>query len=122
MAGVDKVPMQDEYKETLEGDMYPYKMIVKLVDLNDLSYKGLILFINNSSTVGKMVFGFIWNSKSLEFLYRKGKISWDWLINKYMLHTVLFLLTLGHEFHNIKLDSVKDDLIEWILKLEEPQI
>ena len=49
MPGVDKIPMQKEYENALEGDPDHNKKIVKLGQLNELAYEDLILFINTSS-------------------------------------------------------------------------
>ena len=63
--GVDKSPMQEEYKSALEGDDDVNKKIVKLGELNGLAYEDLILSINTSSSVGKVAFGLEKNAKSV---------------------------------------------------------
>ena len=49
--GVDKIPMQEEYKSALEEDEDLNKKIVNL-----------ILLINTSSSVGKVAFGLVKNA------------------------------------------------------------
>ena len=64
---VDKVPMYKEYDKGLEGDVDLDKKVVKLGNLNVLTYKNLSLFINTCSTIGKMAFGLAWNMKRPDF-------------------------------------------------------
>ena len=66
--GVDKIPTQEEYKSALEGDKDLNKNIVKLGELNELAYEDLILSINTSSSVGKVAYGLVKNTKSEDFL------------------------------------------------------
>ena len=47
--GVDKIPMQEDYDNALEGDMDLHRKIIKLGELNESSYEDLILSINTSS-------------------------------------------------------------------------
>ena len=54
---MDEIPTQDEYEEALEGDMDLDKNILKLGELNELAYEDLILSINTSFSVGKIVLG-----------------------------------------------------------------
>ena len=51
-----------------EGGEDLLKKIVKLDELNDLMYEYLILLINTSSSVGKVVFGLVKNATSEYFL------------------------------------------------------
>ena len=96
--GVDKVPMQEEFEEAQKGDMDLDKKVVKLNELNELAYKDLILSINTSSSVGKVVFGLTRNAKSLEFLEENCNMSWVHLVHKYAPHTTSSLLKLRNEF------------------------
>ena len=66
--GMDKIPTQEEYENALEGDDDLNKKIIKLGELNELAYEDLILSINTSSSVGKVAFGPVKNTKV--------KISW----------------------------------------------
>ena len=54
MPGVDEIPTQDEYENALKGDTDLNKKILKLGELNELTYKDLILSINTSSSVGEL--------------------------------------------------------------------
>ena len=62
MPGVDKIPTQDEYEEALKGNEDLDKQIIKLGELNKLVYEDLILSINTSSSVGKVVFQLVKNA------------------------------------------------------------
>ena len=81
--GVNKIPMQGEYENALEGDEDLDKRIVKLGELNKLVYEDLILSINTSSSVSKVVFGLVKNAKSEDFLEGNCKVEWDRLVRKY---------------------------------------
>ena len=87
-------------------------------NLSDLAYKDLILATNMSSSIEKVVFSLVCNTKSPEFSKGNCKIAWDRLFNKYSLHTTPPLLKLKRELHNSKLDLVKKDPDEWIFNLE----
>ena len=50
MSGVDKIHTQDEDENAMEGDMEINKKIMKLGELNELTYEDLILSINTSSS------------------------------------------------------------------------
>ena len=56
MQGMDKSPMQHQYEEVLKGNEDLNKKIVKLGELNKLSYEDLILSINTSSSFCKVAF------------------------------------------------------------------
>ena len=86
------------------------KKFVKLGELNEVAYEDLILFIDNSSTVRKVVLRLVRNAKSLEFSKGNCKVALNWLVNKYALHTDLSLLKFRHVFHSSKLNSVEKDL------------
>ena len=49
---VDKVTLQDEYEEALQGEIYLNEKIIKLVNLGELAYKDFIFLINTSSLYG----------------------------------------------------------------------
>ena len=115
-----QIPMQVEDESVLEGDEDFDKKIVKLGELNELAYEDLILWINTSSSVGRVVFGLVKNAKS-EFLEGNCKVAWDRLVTKYALHTASSLLKLKSEFHNSKLESIDKDPKEWISHLEGPR-
>ena len=55
MPGMDKSPTQDEYESALEGDGDLDKKFVKLGELNKFACEDLILLMNTSSSVGKVV-------------------------------------------------------------------
>ena len=59
--------MQEEYERVLEGDEHLDKKIVKRGELNELTYEDLILLIKTSSSVGKVAFGVVKNTKNEEF-------------------------------------------------------
>ena len=116
--GVDKIPMQEEYESTLERNEDLNKRIVKLGELNELAYEDLILSINTSSSVGKVVSGLVKNAKSDDFLEGNCKAAWDRLVSKYALHTASSLLKLKSKLHNSKLEYVDKDHNKWISHLE----
>ena len=64
---VDKLPMQKENKDAIEGETDLNKKIVKLGSLYELAHEGLIL-INTSLAARKVVFGLVKNEKHLEFV------------------------------------------------------
>ena len=70
------------------------KKIAKLVELNKLAYEDLILLINTSSSVGKVAFGLVKNTKSEDFLEGNCKVAWCRLESKYASHTPPYLLKL----------------------------
>ena len=111
---VDKILTQDKYESALDGDEDLNKKIVKLSELNELAYEDLILLINTSSSVGKVMFKLVKNAKSEDFLEGNCIIAWDWLVSKYALHTVSSLLKLKSDFHNSKLGLIDKDHNEWI--------
>ena len=74
MLGVDKIPIQEEYENTLKGDTDLNEKIVKLDEFNELVYENLTLSINTHSSVGK-AFGLVRNTKNLEFLERNCKTA-----------------------------------------------
>ena len=115
--GVDKIPTQEKYESALEGDEDLDKKIVKLGELNELTYEDLVLLINTSSSVCKVGCGLVKNAKSKDFLEVKCKIAWDRLVSKYAPHTALSLLKLKSEFHNSKLGLIDKDPNEWISHL-----
>ena len=83
--GVDKIPMQEEDKSSLEGDEDLNKKILKLGEWNELMYEDLILWINTSFTVRKVAFGQVKNDKSEDFLEENCKVAWDRLVSAYSL-------------------------------------
>ena len=121
-SGVDKVPNEHKYEIALKGNTDLNKKIIKLGDINELAYESLIVFINTSSFVGKVVLGFVKNTKSEDFLEGNCKVVWDWLVLKYAPHTASSLLKLKSEFHNSKLESIEKDHDELISHLEGLQI
>ena len=58
MIGVEKILTQEEYTAALEGETDLEKK-VELDALNELAYEDLILAINTSSSVGKVMFGLV---------------------------------------------------------------
>ena len=69
-----KIPFQDEYENALKEGTDLDKIIVKLGELNDLSYKDLILLINTSSAVGEFAFALVGNAKSAVFLRETARL------------------------------------------------
>ena len=63
MAGVDKIPTKDDYKNALEDDMDLNKNIVKLGELHELAYDDLIVSTNTNSSVGEVAFGLVRDAK-----------------------------------------------------------
>ena len=119
---MDKISIQEEYENALEGDDDLNKKIVKLCELDELAYEDLILSIKTSSSVGKVAFGLVKNVKREDFLEGNCKVAWDRLVSKYALHTALSLLKLMSKFHNSRLESIDKDPDEWISHLEGLQI
>ena len=76
--------------------------------------------INTNASVGKVAFGLVRNTKSLEF--PKENLNWDRLVNKYALHTASSLLKLKSKCQNSKLELINKDPDEWISNLEGLQI
>ena len=66
--------MQEEYKSAFEGVEDLNTRMVKLGELNELTYEDLIFSINTSSSVDKHVFGLVKNAKSEEF--RRETAKW----------------------------------------------
>ena len=122
MSGVDKIATQDEYKNALEGDADLNEKIIKLGELNELVYEDLILSINASSSVGKVVFILVKNAKSEDFLEGDCKVAWDRLVSNYAPHTALSLLKLKREVHNNKLKFINKYHNEQIFYLKGLQI
>ena len=91
---MDKIPVQDKYKNALKGDTDLDKQIVKFGELNEITYKELILSINTSSSVEKVAFAMVRNTKRADFLEGSCKIAWERLVCKYAPHTALSLLKL----------------------------
>ena len=89
--------------------------IVKLGELNELAYEDLILSTNSS--VGKVAFRLVINTKNLEFPEGNCKVAWDRLVDKYASHTASSLLKLKSELHNSKLGLIEKDPGEWISNL-----
>ena len=75
--GVDKIPMQSEFERALEGSTDLDKKVVKLGELNKLTYEDLILLINKDSSIEKVAFGLIQNAKSPDFPEGNSKLDWD---------------------------------------------
>ena len=102
----------------MEGENNLIKNIIKLGDLNELAYEDLILSINTSSSVGKVVFGLITNAKSADSPKGNCKIAWSRLVSKYAPHTSLSLLKFKSTFHNSKVELIQKDPYKWISNLE----
>ena len=96
--------------------------VVKLSKLNEWAYEDLILSIDTNLSVRKVAFGLARNAKRLKFSKENCKIAWDRLVNKYALHTASSLMILKSEFYNSKLESIEQDLHDWISNLKESQI
>ena len=62
MQGMDKIPSQDEYEETLKGNEVLNEEIVNFCKLKELAYDDMILSISTSSFVGKLVLGLLKNA------------------------------------------------------------
>ena len=92
--------------------------MIKLGWLNELAHEDSILFINTSSSVGKVMFGLMKNAKSEDFPKGNCKVAWDRLVSKHALHTASSLLKLKREFHNSKLELIDKDPAKWISHLE----
>ena len=75
MSGVDKIPIQEESENALEGGTDFNKKIIKLGELNKLAYEDLMLSIKTSSFVGKVAFGLVRNAKSAHFPNENCKIA-----------------------------------------------
>ena len=118
MSGVDKIPTQDEYENSLEGDMDLNKNITKLGESIELAYEDFILFINTSASVGKVAFALMKNTKSEDFLEGNCKVEWDRLVRQYALYTTLSLQKLKTEFHNSKLELIDKEPDKQISHLE----
>ena len=86
--------------------------------MNELAFEDLILLINTSSSVGKVVFGLVKYAKSEDFLEGSCKVAWDRLVSKYAPCTALSPLKLKSEFHNSKLELTNKDPEEWISHLK----
>ena len=56
ISGVNKIPMQQEDDNALEGDMDLNEKITELVELNKVAHEDLILHISTNSSVGKVAF------------------------------------------------------------------
>ena len=83
MSGMDKIPIQDENENALEGDTDLDITIITLGELNELKYEHLILSINSSSSVGKVTFGLVRVAKSSDFSKGNCKIMRCMLVSKY---------------------------------------
>ena len=68
--------------------------------------------------MGKEAFELLRKVENLSFLEGNCNIEWDRLINKYALHTVLYILKLKSKFHNSKLELIEKSPDEWISNLE----
>ena len=117
-AGVDKIPTQEEYETALEGNEDLDKKIVKLDALKELAYENLILSINTSSSVGKVAFGLVKNTKRENFPAGNCKVAWVRLLSDYAPHKALLLLKLKSEFYNNKFESIDKDPNKRISHLE----
>ena len=73
--GIDKIPMQNESEETLEGDTDLDKQIVKLDVLDILTHEKFILSIHINASVGNVAFGLVHNAKSLEVPKGNNKVE-----------------------------------------------
>ena len=82
--------------------------------LSELAYEDLILLINTSSSVRKVVFELVRNVKSVDFPEGNCKISWDRLVSKCAPHTALSLLKLKSDFHNSRFESIEKEPDKWI--------
>ena len=91
--------------------------MIKLGELNELAYKDLILSINTSSSVGKVEFRLVRNAKNAAFPEGNFKIV-CYRLTKYVPHAASSLLELKSEFHNRKLESIKNNPDELILNLD----
>ena len=56
MSGDDKITMQEEYENALEGDMELERKIIKLGELNEQNNEHSIFSIITNSSVGMVVF------------------------------------------------------------------
>ena len=56
--------MPQEYDKGLQGNANLNKKIINLGELNELAYKDLILMINMSYLVGKVVFSLVHGKKN----------------------------------------------------------
>ena len=95
---MDKIPTQDEYKNAIKGGMDLDKKIIKLYELNKLTYEDLILSTITSFSVGKVAFGLVRNAKSSNFPKGNCKIGCNRLVSKYAPHMSLSLLKLKSDF------------------------
>ena len=121
-SGIDKTPTVDEYENAMKGKTDLNNKIVKLGELNELSYEDLILSIYTSSSLDKVAFDLVRNAKSTDFPESDCKIGWERLVSKYALHTASSLLKLKRKFHNSKLKSIKKDPDKWVSNLEWLQL
>ena len=95
---------------------------VKLGELNELAYEELFLLINTSSSVGKVAFGLVKNTKSADFPQGNCKIALDRLVSQHAPHSASSLLKLKRKFHNRKQELIEEDPDKQILNLEGLQI
>ena len=84
MSGIDKIPTQNKYENSLEGEMDLNKKIVKLNELDQLAYEDIILLINTGPYIGKMAFRLVRTAKSVDFPEGNCKIMWDRLMSKFL--------------------------------------
>ena len=66
MSDVNKICMQEEYENALQGGKNLNKKIIKLGKSNKIAYEDLIFSIDTDFSVGKVAFGLVKNAKSLD--------------------------------------------------------
>ena len=111
------IPFQKQCANALKGDEDLNK-IVKVGEVNELTYEDLILSIDSNFSMVKLEFGLERNAKSLEFSKENCKVECDWLMNKCAPHNAWTLLKVNNEFHNKKLESIEKEPDEWISHLK----
>jgi hypothetical protein len=88
---------------------------LRIIKINETTYRDLILSIDVSSSNGKMAFGIVNSCKSKEFEDGNAEIAWEMLKERYDPVSAPLLVKLERMFRDSRLGKNEDPGVSWKL-------
>ncbi len=111
---VYKVPPQTKFEMAAQGSSVEDRAVKKLGWLNVLANEDILLFIDNKTADGNVVFILVKTCDFIDFSEGNCRLAWDHLYSKFDPNTA----PLYKIFENCRLDSADKDPHIWISNLK----
>jgi hypothetical protein len=93
------------------------KIMLRIFDLNEMTFTELVLSIDVSSSIGKIAFGIVKSYKTKDYEYCHAGLAWEKLKKKYDPVSAPSLVKTERLFRECKLGKDEDPQT-WIMNLE----